>query len=708
MPRPPASASFITRATVSIALLGALAAPLPTAARGQATTAPSRRPSTSAAVATAQWTPDRAKAWYDSLGWVAGANYVPSTASNQLEMWQAATWDPATIDRELGWAQQLGMNTMRVYLHDLLWRQDSTGFLRRMDEFLTIASRRGIRPIFVLFDAVWDPFPKLGKQREPYPFLHNSAWVQSPGVVILTDTARHDALRPYVQGVVRRFARDRRVLAWDVFNEPDNINRSAYFVYEPRNKEAYALPLMRKAFGWARAVGVTQPLTAAPWKGDYADTTKMLPISKWMFENSDIISIHSYDSLPRTQALVAAVRRYDRPVIISEYMARPNGSTFQTQLPWLAEQRVGAINWGFVNGRSQTIYPWDTWTREYTAPPTVWFHDILQADGTPYDTVETSLIRRVTSATLQRGRGGGTGGGSGAGSNPAAGAGTGAASASASPAPPAAAAAPPAQAATSARVAADTSTTVTRQPFGTLPDGKAVELFTLRNAHGLEVRVTNYGGIITHVMTPDRNQRLDDIVLGYDSLAGYLKESPYFGAIVGRVANRVARGKFSLEGQPYTLAVNNGLNALHGGLRGFDKVVWAATPFTNETGQGVTLRYVSADGEEGYPGTLTTMVRYTLTPSDELMVEYEATTDRATPVNLSQHTYWNLAGTGAASGQGTPLPGIGEHRLTINAGAFTPVDSTLIPTGTIAPVTGTPLDFRQSTPIGARIGDPHQ
>ena len=619
-----------------------------------------------APAATTPWTPERARAWYDSVGWVLGANYLPSTASNQMEMWQAATWDPETIDRELGWAQSLGMNTMRVYLHDLLWRQDSTGFLRRMDQFLRIADRRGIRPMFVFFDAVWDPFPKLGRQREPYPFLHNSAWAQSPGVAILTDTTRHNSLRPYVQGVIRRFGRDRRVLAWDMFNEPDNINRTAYFVFEPRNKEDYSLPLLKKAFAWARAAGVTQPLTAAPWKGDYADSTRILPISKWMLENSDVITIHSYDSLPRTQALVAAVERYGRPIIVTEYMARPNGSTFATHLPYFADKKIGAINWGFVNGRSQTIYPWETWTREYTAPPKVWFHDIFDTDGTPYDTAETALIRRLAREH--------TAAGAGAGEQP---------------------------------MAADTTAGVTRAPFGTV-QGKAVELFTIRNARGVELRVTNYGGIITHLRTPDRNGRLDDIVLGYDSLAGYLKESPYFGAVVGRVANRVARGRFTLDGKRYTLATNNGPNALHGGERGFDKVVWTAEPFTSDSGSGVSLRYVSRDGEEGYPGTLTTTVRYLLTPRNELVVDYRATTaDKATPVNLSQHSYWNLAGTGPGAEPNAPLPGIGEHLLTLAASSYTPVDSTLIPTGEIAPVAETPFDFRKPTAIGARIGDEH-
>jgi hypothetical protein len=326
---------------------------------------------------------------------VVGANFVPSTAINQLEMWQAATWDPATIDRELGWAQSLGMNTMRVFLHDQLWTQDSTGFLRRMDEFLTIASRRGIRPMFVFFDSVWDPFPHTGPQRDPIPHLHNSGWVQSPGRTVLADTARHDALRPYVQGVIARFANDRRVLAWDLFNEPDNINRPAYFVFEPRDKPALALALLRKQVAWARAARPTQPLTMAPWHGDWSEE-RITEIDRFMFENSDVITFHSYDDLPTTRRKVEMLRRYGRPLIATEYMARPTGSTFGITLPYFRQERVGAYNWGFVAGRSQTIYPWDTWTREYSAEPGLWFHDIFRQDGTPYDQGEVLLIRTLT------------------------------------------------------------------------------------------------------------------------------------------------------------------------------------------------------------------------------------------------------------------------------------------------------------------------
>jgi len=251
--------------------------------------------------------------------------------------------------------------------------------------------------MLVLFDAVWDPFPKAGKQREPYPHVHNSTWAQSPGRDILVDTLSHDrVLGPYVRAVVGRFAKDRRVLAWDVFNEPDNINRPAYFVYEPRNKEVYSLALLKKAFAWARAAGATQPLTAAPWKGDYASDAGMLPISRWMLDNSDVITFHSYDDSATVEKLITALERYGRPIICSEYMARPRGSTFQITLPIFARRHVGAINWGFASGKTQTIYPWDSWNNEYTAEPKVWFHDIFRANGTPYDSAEVRLIRSLT------------------------------------------------------------------------------------------------------------------------------------------------------------------------------------------------------------------------------------------------------------------------------------------------------------------------
>ena len=241
---------------------------------------------------------------------------------------------------------------------------------------------------------------------------------------------------------------------------------------------------------------------------------------------------------------------------------------------------------------------------------------------------------------------------------------------------------------------------VSRTPFGQLPDGRRVELFTLTNPQGIEVRAMTYGAIITSIRTPDLNGTQADIVLGFDSLSGYLAGSPYFGAIVGRYANRIAGGRFTLDGVIYQLARNNGPNSLHGGDRGFDKVLWNAEPFQNDSAMGVTFRYESPDGEEGYPGTVRVQVIYTLTATNELSVDYEATTDKATPINLSQHTYWNLHG----EGRGDIL----DHVLTLNASEFTPVDSTLIPTGLIASVAGMPFDFRRSTAIGARINESNE
>jgi len=233
------------------------------------------------------------------------------------------------------------------------------------------------------------------------------------------------------------------------------------------------------------------------------------------------------------------------------------------------------------------------------------------------------------------------------------------------------------------------------QAFGMTHRGEAVSLYTLKNAHGMEAKVLDYGGIIVSLRFPDRNGRLDDVVLGFDSLGDYERGSPYFGAIIGRYGNRIARGRFTLDGRTYTLATNNGPNHLHGGVRGFDKVVWTAAQFERGDSVGLVLNYTSPDGEEGYPGTLRATVTYTLTGKNELIFDYQATTDRPTPVNLTQHSYFNLAGDGKGDILG--------HLVTLNADRFTPVDSTLIPSGEIKSVAGTPFDFRTSTAIGARI-----
>jgi aldose 1-epimerase len=236
---------------------------------------------------------------------------------------------------------------------------------------------------------------------------------------------------------------------------------------------------------------------------------------------------------------------------------------------------------------------------------------------------------------------------------------------------------------------------VAKAEFGKTPEGQTVDVYTLTNSEGMEVRAITFGGIITSIRVPDRNGKLDDVALGFDTLDGYLRNPPYFGAIIGRYGNRIARGRFTLDGKTYTLAVNNRPNHLHGGTKGFDKVVWKAESFKNPDGVGLVFTHTSPDGDEGYPGALSLRVTYTLNNKNEIAFDYEATTDKATPVNLTQHTYFNLAGDGSRD--------ILDHVLTIPASRLTPVDQTLIPTGELTSVEGTPFDFRMPTAIGARI-----
>jgi hypothetical protein len=349
-----------------------------------------------------RWPAEKAKAWGNETPWLVGANYTPATAINQLEMWQAESFDAKQIDKELAWAESLGFNSMRVFLHHLLWEQDSAGLLKRMDQFLEIAERHKIGVMFVLFDSVWDPNPRLGKQREPQKGVHNSGWVQSPGAADLKDPARHALLEAYVKGVVGRFKDDKRVQVWDIWNEPDNMNDNSYgknkLKQEPADKQALTLPLLAKSFEWARSAAPSQPVTSGLWlAGHKADPAKLIPIERVQLEQSDVISFHTYGRLPDVKAWVETLRKHDRPIFCTEYMARPQGSTFDPVLGYFKEQKIAAYCWGFVAGKSNTIFAWNTWQKpEPQAEPTVWFHDIFRTDGTPFDPKEVEYIQRVT------------------------------------------------------------------------------------------------------------------------------------------------------------------------------------------------------------------------------------------------------------------------------------------------------------------------
>ena len=348
---------------------------------------------------TPRWTEQRAAEWYAHQPWLVGSNYIPATAIDQLEMWQPETFDPQRIDLELGWAESIGLNTMRVFLHDLLWEQDPQGFQKRIDIFLSLAERHHIRILFVLFDSCWDPNPHLGKQRDPRPGVHNSGWVQSPGAAALKDSAQLPRLEAYVKGVVGAFANDSRILGWDVWNEPDGTNKGSYESQELTNKVDLVLDLLPKVFAWAREAGPKQPLTSGLWTGNWSSPKKLTPMERIQLEQSDVLSFHNYGKPAAFRKRVRWLRNYHRPILCTEYMARPNHSTFRGILPIAKKYRVAAINWGLVAGKTQTYLPWDSWKKPYTdRQPELWFHEIFRTDGRPYSQSEIELIRRLTAA----------------------------------------------------------------------------------------------------------------------------------------------------------------------------------------------------------------------------------------------------------------------------------------------------------------------
>ena len=344
-----------------------------------------------------RWSEKQANDWYKKQPWLVGANYIPSTAINELEMWQAATFDPKRIDHELGWAEGIGMNTMRVFLHDLLWQHDAAGFRQRIDTFLAIASKHHIRPMFVLFDSCWDPNPQLGPQRAPKPGVHNSGWVQSPGARALADPSQAPRFEAYVKGVIGAFGKDPRVLAWDLWNEPSNKNESSTGSGDAKDKVQTVLSLLPQVYAWAREVKPTQPLTSGVWEGDWSSLEKLSPVARVQIENSDVITFHNYGKPEEFEKAIKSLLGYHRPIICTEYMARSNGSTFQGSLPLAKKYHVGAINWGLVAGKTQTYYPWDSWQHPYVDhEPAIWFHEVFRTDGTPYKQEETDLIRKLT------------------------------------------------------------------------------------------------------------------------------------------------------------------------------------------------------------------------------------------------------------------------------------------------------------------------
>jgi hypothetical protein len=322
------------------------------------------------------WTAEQAWKWYNDQPWLVGCNFTPSSAVNQLEMWQTETFDPVTIDRELGYAEGLGMNIVRVYLHDLAWAQDPSGFKARIDTVLTLAGRHGIRVLLVLFDDCWNDMPKPGRQPEPVPGVHNSGWVKSPGSAVVNDSSSWGKLEDYVRDVVGTFGQDPRVALWDLYNEPGN-----------GDQDGKSLPLLKATFRWARLVAPSQPLTAGVWYENQ-------DLNAFQLSASDIITFHNYNDSLNLSSQISALRKYGRPLICTEWLRRTGNSIPQTHLPIFKRERVGCINWGLVSGRTQTIFPWGS--AQGTPEPAVWFHDLFRADGTPFDEHEAMTFRTLT------------------------------------------------------------------------------------------------------------------------------------------------------------------------------------------------------------------------------------------------------------------------------------------------------------------------
>lgn len=574
------------------------------------------------------WSKQKANIWYSEQPWLVGCNFQPSTAINQIEMWSAETYDEKNIYQELGWANELGFNTVRVYLSSEVWKTDAKGLKKRVDHFLSICNKHNIKAILVFFDDCWNEETTKGKQPAPKAGIHNSGWVQDPACSLRSDTLKlFPILEKYVKDMIGTFKNDSRVLFWDLYNEPGNSQHGIN-----------SLPLLRNVFKWARDVNPSQPVTSGIWSFGCNE------LNIFQSENSDIITYHNYEPEENHRNEISYLKMFGRPLICTEYMARRNNSLFKNIMPLLKQNNVGAINWGLVSGKTNTIFAWDEPIAD-GKEPVLWFHDILRKDKTPFDTAEIEFIKKITGKTEQ-------------------------------------------------------IRLIDPKDFDTHIDGKQVELYTLRNRQGMVVQITNFGGKVVSLWTPDKDNNFADVVTGFKSIADYQKtKEVYFGALIGRYGNRIAKGKFKLDGKEYVLPLNDNGNHLHGGPKGYHNVMWDGRFFKNNQNENaLELKYFSKDGDEGYPGNLMITVIYTLTNNNELRIDYTATTDKPTVVNLTHHSFFNLFGF-----SGGVAKSINSHILKINADAYTPTTGDLIPTGLIAKVKNTPMDFENPTAIGERV-----
>ena len=329
-----------------------------------------------------RWSEEKANAWYESMEWPVGCDYVPAYAGNQIQMWQSSTWDPEAIDRELGWAEQLGFNSLRIFLHDKVWKAEREAFFSHVDEFLEIADSHGMTCLVTLFTNGGSEQRFVGEEISPVPGIHNSIWAQTPGESVVNNPEKWNQVKEYEQDVLRRYKDDKRIIAWCLYNEPQNTQRGV----------KKTLPLMKETFRWAREINPSQPLTAPIWEIP-SSLTPQMPTVTWVWENSDIISFHCYKEPDYLEKFIKLLLPYNRPLVCTEYMGRPK-STFKECMPILKKYNVGAINFGLTAGKCNFHLQWTS--KAGDPEPKVWFHDIFRLDGTPYSQEEVDFIREMT------------------------------------------------------------------------------------------------------------------------------------------------------------------------------------------------------------------------------------------------------------------------------------------------------------------------
>lgn len=359
-----------------------------------------------AELAPGQWTADRANAWYDAQPWICGFNYIPSTAVNFMEMWRGETFDPETIGRELGWAGQIGMNAIRTNPQLLVWKHDRTGFFDRIDRVLDLAFANGIRTVLCPFDdcGFSGTEPEWAPQPDPIPDVHNSRALACPGRAAVMDRSRWPEFEDYLKDILARFAKDDRILFWDLYNEPTNrvLFLPTGFAEGDPAQVACSHALMKDCFAWAREVAPDHPLTVAPWiipSPDSDDLPYQSPAEQDALALSDLITFHAYTTTDRVARFVDMLAAWGRPILTTEWMARGVASRIEDQLPFYRSHRIGAFQWGFIQGRSQTHLPWPgeiLSAHGGTIHRDIWFHDLLYADGRPYDPAEVEIIRQLT------------------------------------------------------------------------------------------------------------------------------------------------------------------------------------------------------------------------------------------------------------------------------------------------------------------------